>query len=145
MDLILSRTLHALVATLDRAADRILRASFHISHSQFMTLYGVRVLDGATQRELAAWLGTTEPAVSRQVRSLAGDGLVSIGPSAAGGHRRRVALTPRGQDLVRSAGEHLEERLAQVLAAADVGYVEYTATTERLLTAVTSPSPGSPR
>ena len=103
MDLSLSRTLHALVATLDRAADRILIADFDISYSQFLTLYAVSALGTGTQREIAAWLGTTESAVSRSVRALAVGGLASIGPSEAGGHRRSVRLTSRGRDLVEAA------------------------------------------
>ena len=139
MELSLSRTLHALVATLDRAADRILSVDFDISYSQFLTLYAVKVMDAGTQRELAAWLGTTESAVSRSVRALAVDGLASIGPSEAGGHRRSVQLTARGRELVESAGTHLEGRLAEVLAAADVGYGDYAAMTGRLLAAVAAP------
>jgi DNA-binding MarR family transcriptional regulator len=142
MDLILSRTMHALVATLDRVADRILRADFGIGYSQFLTLYAVEVLGGGTQREVAAWLGTTEPAASRSLRALAESGLASIGPSATGGHRRRVELTARGRDLVHAGGVHLEARLADLLAAADVRYEDYTASTQRLLAAATRPRAG---
>jgi len=141
VDLVLSRSLHALVATLDRAADRILGTDFDISYSQFLTLYAVSVLDGGTQREIAAWLGTTESAVSRSVRGLAVDGLASIGPSASGGHRRSVEVTSRGHHLVTSAGTHLERRLADVLAAADVGYEDYAVMTGRLLAAVAGAAP----
>jgi DNA-binding MarR family transcriptional regulator len=140
VDLALSRTIHALVATLDRAADRILRADFGLSYSQFLTLYAVSTLGGGTQREIATWLGTTEPATSRSVRALAADGLAVIGP-AGGGNRRRVDLTSRGRDLVQSAGGHLEQRLADVLAAAEVSYADYAAMTQRLLSAVTGPPP----
>jgi DNA-binding MarR family transcriptional regulator len=143
VDLVLSRTLHALVATLDRAADRILRTGFGISYSQFLTLYAIKDCGGGTQREIAAWLGTTEPATSRSVRALAVDGLAVIGPSTAGGHRRTVELTSRGRDLVQSGGAHLEHRLAEVLAAADVDYEDYAVMTQRLLTAVTGPRPAS--
>jgi DNA-binding MarR family transcriptional regulator len=142
MDLVLSRTMHALVATLDRVADRILRADFGIGYSQFLTLYAVDVLGGGTQREVAAWLGTTEPSASRSLRALAGNGLASIGPSATGGHRRRVELTSRGRDLVQSGGAHLEERLADLLAAAQVRYEDYTASSQRLLAAATGSHAG---
>lgn len=141
MDLALSRTLHALVATLDRAADRILRSDFDISYSQFLTLYAVHDSSGGTQREIAAWLGTTEPAASRSVRALAADGLAVIGPSAVGGHRRAVELTSRGRDLVQTAGQHLEQRLADVLAGAEVSYEDYAVMTQRLLTAIAGPRP----
>jgi DNA-binding MarR family transcriptional regulator len=143
MDLFLSRSLHALVATLDRVADRILRAEFGIGYAPFLTLYAVHVLGGGTQREVATWLGTTEPTASRSLRALAGSGLVSIGPAAEGGHRRSVELTSRGRDLVRSGGTHLEERLADLLAAADVPYDDYAASTHRLLGAATGPHDGT--
>ena len=136
--------MHALVATLDRVADRILRADFGIGYSQFLTLYAVDVLGGGSQREVAAWLGTTEPAASRSLRALAEDGLASIAPSEAGGHRRRVELTARGRDLVQSGGAHLEARLAELLGAAEVRYDDYTAATQRLLAAATGPHAGDP-
>jgi DNA-binding MarR family transcriptional regulator len=143
MDLVLSRSLHALVATLDRVADRILRAEFDIGYSPFLTLYAVHVLGGGTQRDVAAWLGTTEPTASRALRALAGNGLVSIGPSAEGGHRRSVELTARGRDLVKSGGAHLEERLADLLEAAEVPYQDYAASTQRLLSAAAGPHDGT--
>ncbi|MEI2774657.1 MAG: hypothetical protein V9G19_01545 [Tetrasphaera sp.] len=61
---------------------------------------------------------------------------MTISASPAGGHRRHVQLTDTGHDLVRGAGAHVEQRLAEALATADVGYAEYASSTERLLAAV---------
>lgn len=137
MDLSLSRGLHTLVSTLDRAADRILRDDHRIGYSQFLLLYAVREVGAGTQREVALWLGGTEGAVSRSLRALATQGLVQIRASAMPGHRKEVTLTPTGADLVELAGADLESRLAAVVADADVDYAVYSEQTSRLLASVT--------
>lgn len=143
MELTLSRGLHALVGTLDRVADRILRAEYDIGYAQFLMLYAVGELGGGTQRELAAWLGATEPPVSRSLRALAEEGFVTIAAASAGGHRRRVDLTTRGRRLVESGGSHLEQRLAAMLAPSNVPYAQYSAMTDRLLTSLNAGQAGS--
>lgn len=145
MDLTLSRGLHALVGTLDRLADRILRAEYEVGYTQFLLLYAVSELGGGTQREVAAWLGTTEPPVSRSLRALVEQGLVVITNASAGGHRRHVDLTPRGRELVDAAGTHLEQRLAAMLTASEVPYATYSAMTFRLLGTLRAGEPGAPR
>lgn len=145
MEMSLSRGLHALVGTLDRLADRILRAEYDIGYAQFLMLYAVHQLGGGTQREVAAWLGATEPPVSRSLRALAAEGLVEITAASIGGHRRKVDLTPRGRELIESGGAHLEEKLAGILAESRVPYAEYSSMTDRLLESLGVGHSGSPR
>src|SRR5690242_17782630 len=90
----LSRTLHAVTARADRAADRILRTEGGVSYNRFLALYAVSQLETATQRALAGWLGVTEPSVSRMVRVLVADSLLASSPDPGGGNRRRLELTP---------------------------------------------------
>jgi DNA-binding MarR family transcriptional regulator len=129
----LSRSLHALTARLDRAADSILRAEAGISYSRFMVLFMVRSLGADTQRALAENLGVSEPSVSRMTRVLANEGLLKVVPEPAGGNRHRLTLTPAGERLVKRWGGYLEERFARLVADAGVPYKTYARYTERLL------------
>lgn len=136
MDASLSRSLHALVGTLDRAADRILRAEHDTSYHTFLLLFAVAENAGGSQRDVAEWVGSTEAPVSRSLRRLADDGLVEIGPASTRGHRRQVSLTAPGRDLLHSAGADLERRLADVVDSAQVDYAAYAEMTARLVAAL---------
>jgi DNA-binding MarR family transcriptional regulator len=129
----LSRSLHALTARLDRAADAILRAEAGISYARFLTLFMVRSLGAVTQRALAEKLGVREPSVSRMTRVLAEEGLLEVLPDPAGGNRRRLALTPAGERLVKRWGGYLEERFAQLVDDSGVPYRTYARYTQRVL------------
>ena len=132
----LSRSLHALTARADRAADRILRAECGISYSRFLTLYAVSELGVTTQRALAEWLGVAERSVSRMVRVLADEGLLAAPADPSGGSRRRLTLTPAGRRLVAGCGQLLEDKFAAVVDAAGVSYDAYRDSTLRLLAAL---------
>jgi DNA-binding MarR family transcriptional regulator len=129
----LSFDLHVLTALLDRAADRILRAELGISYRRFLALTHVGELGATTQRALAAGLGVTEPSVSRMTAVLADDGWLDVQNDPAGGHRRKLALTPEGKRLVRKAQGLLEDRFAELVKASGVPYDAYAEHTERLL------------
>lgn len=133
MDRRLSFRLHVLTAKLDRAADQILRAEHNISYRRFLALTLVGEMGATTQRALAEALGVTEPATSRMTGVLAEAGLLDVQPDPAGGHRRRLGLTPEGKHLVASVQQALEARLADLMAHSGVPYAEYAAHTERLL------------
>lgn len=116
----LSFRLHVLTARLDRAADRILRAEHGVSYHRFLALTLVGELGVGTQRALAGNLGVTEPSVSRMAGVLAAEGLLDVRPDPGGGHRKQLALTPRGHRLVRDGQATLEERFAELVAASGV-------------------------
>lgn len=95
--------------------------------------------EGADVRDLRARLGLDSGYLSRLLRALEADGLVSVHPDAADGRVRRVMLTPHGEQewvelesrsetLAASVLEPLSERQGRDLVAA-------MATVERLLTA----------
>ena len=112
--------LHALVAVLDRAADQILRERLGITYSRHLTLLTLQRLGSATQRELAAELGVSEPSVSRSVPFLMEEGFLTVTSVAGGGNRRQVELTAAGEKLVDDAAELLEDSFAQLMDAAGV-------------------------
>jgi DNA-binding MarR family transcriptional regulator len=128
----LSYDLHKLTARLDRAADRLLRLHAGVSYSRFLALFAVR--EGAvSQRELARWLGQTEPSTSRMVGVLAEQGLLSATTVAGVGNRRRLQLTESGADLVDRCGRLLEGRFEELVERSGVPYAAYQDYTKRLL------------
>jgi DNA-binding MarR family transcriptional regulator len=136
MDRELSRSLHALTARLDRAADRILQAEAGISYARFLALYVVGSLGGDTQRALAVRLGVSEASASRMTRVLERDGLLEAARGQAGGNRRRLTLTAEGSALVARWGGVLEERLAALVTQSGVPYERYSEDTKRLIRAL---------
>src|SRR5687767_6031913 len=112
--------LHALVAVLDRAADRILRERLGITFSRYLTLLTLQRLGSATQRELAAELGVSEPSISRSVPLLTDEGFLTVTSVTGGGNRRRVELTSAGEKLVDEAADILEDAFAQLMETTGV-------------------------
>jgi DNA-binding MarR family transcriptional regulator len=132
----LSRSLHALTARLGRAADGILQAEQNVSYRRFLTLYAVREMGGTTQRDLARWMGVTEPSVSRMAGVLVGAGFLEASADRAGGNRRHLQLTAAGEELIARCGALLEDRFAALVESAGVSYDDYGASTRRLLVAL---------
>ncbi len=137
MPLDLSRTLHALTARLDRAADRIVQAECGLPYRRFLALYGVAELGEPTQRALAEWVGVTEPSMSRMTQVLARDGHIEVVTVPGGGNRRRIRLSVSGRGVVASVGTLLEQRFAELVAAANVSYAEYQTSTNQVLETLT--------
>ncbi len=125
--------MYALTARLDRAADRILQAEQNVSYRRFLALYAVREMGGTTQRDLARWMGVTEPSVSRMTGVLVEAGFLEARADRAGGNRRHLQLTTAGEELIARCGALLEDRFAALVAAAGVSYDDYGASTRRLL------------
>ena len=129
----LSYDLHKLTSRLDRAADELLRGQEGVSYSRFLTLFAARET-GATQRELAEWLGQSEPSTSRMVGVLTEDGLLIATRTPGNGNRRRLELTDAGARLVDRCGSALEDEFAELVARSGVPYTAYHRHTLKLLT-----------
>jgi DNA-binding MarR family transcriptional regulator len=132
----LSRSLHALTARLGRAADGILQAEQNVSYRRFLTLYAVLEMGGTTQRDLARWMGVTEPSVSRMTGVLVDAGFLEARADRAGGNRRHLQLTAAGEELIARCGALLEDRFAALVESAGVSYDDFGASTRRLLVAL---------
>lgn len=128
----LSYELHKLTARLDRVADGLLREAAGVSYARFLALFAVREC-GGTQREMARWLGLSEPSTSRMVRVLAEDGLLDVKTRPGQGNRREVKLTGKGDELVDRCGELLEARFEAFVKLCGVNYRTYQDQTRRLL------------
>jgi DNA-binding MarR family transcriptional regulator len=132
MPLGLSYELHMLTARLDRAADGLLRQEQGISYSRFLALFAVRETNGS-QRDLAQWLGQTEPSTSRMVTVLADEGLLEVTRLEGAGNRRQLRLTDTGTQLVERCGRLLEGRFENLVRSSEVPYESYRRDTRRLL------------
>jgi DNA-binding MarR family transcriptional regulator len=124
--------LHAVVAMLDRAAERIL-PGLGLTYSRYLTLLTIERLGDATQRAIAEAMGITEPAVSRTIRALQAGGLVAAKATPGTGNRRAVGLTRAGQRLVNRASEDLETAFGGLLDAAGLAPADVLAVTDPII------------
>jgi DNA-binding MarR family transcriptional regulator len=129
----LSFDLHALVARLDRSADRILRAELNVSYRRFLALFMIKELEATSQRALAERLDVSEPAVSRMTAVLADAGLLQVEPDPAGGNRRRLRLSTAGDRLVEASRGVLAQRFDTLLEMSGIPAAEYARHTRALL------------
>jgi DNA-binding MarR family transcriptional regulator len=125
--------LHALVARLDRSADRILRSELGVSYRRFLPLFMVRELGAGTQRALAERLDISEPSVSRMTAVLHQAGLLVVEQDPDGGNRRRLRLTPQGDQLVDRAQALLSRRFAELTDQSGIPATAYARHTRALL------------
>ena len=128
----LSYELFKLSARLERAADELLRGEQGVSYARFLALLAAKETNGS-QRDLARWLGQTEPSTSRMVTVLAADGLLEVTRLEGGGNRRRLRLTARGAQVVERCGHLLEGRFEELVRHSGVPYEAYQRHTRRLL------------
>jgi DNA-binding MarR family transcriptional regulator len=127
-----SVVLHRVVAALDRAGDRFLRAEFGVSHSRTVVMLLLQRNGPTGPHDLAVRLGITDPAISGLVRELVRDGHATVDVVPDNRRRRVVSLTASGAALVGRAGQHLEERFAALLAASGVDNDELFALLSRI-------------
>jgi len=128
----LSYELHKLTARLDRTADELLRRERGISYARFLALFAIEQNSGS-QRDVAEWLGQTEPSTSRMVAVLANEGLLEVTRIEGGGNRRQLRLTDRGAGLVDACARLLEGRFEELVRRSGVSYQSYQQQTRRLL------------
>jgi DNA-binding MarR family transcriptional regulator len=128
----LSYELHKLTARMDNAADGLLRREAGVSYTRFLALFAV-AQTGGSQRDMARWLGLTEPSTSRMVGVLAADGLLEVNRIPGAGNRRQLQLTDDGARLVDRCSHMLEEWFVDLLARSAVPFATYQRLTRRLL------------
>jgi DNA-binding MarR family transcriptional regulator len=137
----LSYELNKLTARLDTAADGLLRREAGVSYARFLALFAARETAGS-QRDMARWLGLTEPSTSRMVGVLAADGLLTATRTTGGGNRRQLQLTDDGARLVERCSQMLEDRFAELVGRSGVPYASYQRYTRRLLAQLDSDPAG---
>jgi DNA-binding MarR family transcriptional regulator len=136
----LTYELHKLTRLLDRAADSLLQAHEGLSYSRFLALFAVH--QGATtQRDVARWLGQSEPSTSHMVGVLADEGLLAVKSVPGMGHRRQLRLTRRGADTVKRCLRFLETEFEELVARSGVRLSTYQRDTRRLLAQLEAEKP----
>jgi DNA-binding MarR family transcriptional regulator len=138
----LSYEVHKLTARLDRAADELLRRGEGISYARFLALFAVSQTNGS-QRDLAQWLGQTEPSTSRMVTVLADEGLLDVARRQGEGNRRQLRLSTSGAHMVERCGRLLEGRFEEMVRRSGVPYDSYQRHTRRLLEQLEADQHGS--
>lgn len=88
--------LHRLAATLDSTSDKILKESHNLGLAQFRILLVLEASDGITQKQIAGELAQTEASISRQIKILAGKGLIDIEGNFDNKRERRIFQTHQG-------------------------------------------------
>ena len=115
---------HALRKAARRATalyDAVL-APFGVRISQFAVLSRLRLGGPMSVQALAAELALDRTTLGRNLRPLERDGLIASAADPGDGRVRRLALTDKGQDLVRAAGPAW--RAAQARFEAGYGVAE---------------------
>ena len=103
-------------AALHRQSDQVLQERLGIGMSQYKILTMLQWRPGATQRDLADYLGQTEASISRQIKLLQQKGLLASHVDPAERRRHLAALTSKGVKLTLAAHEVIAEYHAPMLA-----------------------------
>lgn len=101
-----------LAAAIDKQCEHILRSHLGIGLSQYKILMVLEWSPRASQKVIADSLGQTEASISRQVKAMASQGLLTV--KAVPGNRRKsiVASTPSGMRQAEAAGALLHRYMA---------------------------------
>ena len=102
-------TLNELVYVLNSAADRLLRANFELTYSQFLFLVTLMGQDKPTASYLAECLGVSRAAVSQRLSWFQERNLVKV--SRVSGNEKNLALelTRKGELLATKSADFLEK------------------------------------
>lgn len=99
--------LHQLSFILDRQSDEALRSALSVGYSQFKILMAAKHRSGLKQSDIASYLGQTEASVSRQIKIMKSDGLISVRIDPGNRRSRSIVLTDKGSELGRQCLEVL--------------------------------------
>ena len=101
-------TLNHLVAVLNSSADRLLRANFSLTYSQFLFLVTLQGLGESTPSYLAERLGVSRAAVSQRLSWFEERKLIEISSTKGNLKNLSLRLSKRGSDLASESADFLE-------------------------------------
>ena len=101
-------TLNHLVAVLNSSADRLLRANFSLTYSQFLFLVTLQSLRESTPSYLAERLGVSRAAVSQRLSWFEKRKLIEISSAKGNLKNLSLSLSRRGNDLASESADFLE-------------------------------------
>jgi len=102
-------TLNELVYVLNSTADRLLRANFEITYSQFLFMVTLMSQTNPTPSYLAECLGVSRAAVSQRLSWFQERNLVKISRVSGNDKNLSLALTRKGESLATQSAEFLEK------------------------------------
>ena len=102
-------TLNELVYVLNSTADRLLRANFEITYSQFLFMVTLMSQTNPTPSFLAECLGVSRAAVSQRLSWFQERNLVKISKVSGNDKNLSLALTRKGETLTTQSADFLEK------------------------------------
>jgi DNA-binding MarR family transcriptional regulator len=102
-------TLNELVYVLNSTADRLLRANFEITYSQFLFMVTLMSQSNPTPSFLAECLGVSRAAVSQRLSWFQERNLVKISRVSGNDKNLSLALTRKGETLATQSANFLEK------------------------------------
>jgi DNA-binding MarR family transcriptional regulator len=102
-------TLNELVYVLNSTADRLLRANFEITYSQFLFMVTLMSQTNPTPSYLAECLGVSRAAVSQRLSWFQERNLVKISKVSGNDKNLSLALTRKGETLAAQSADFLEK------------------------------------
>ena len=109
--------LHQLMFIIDHQSDEVLHLELGLGFSQFKILMAAKHSVGLKQNDIAKHLGQTEASVSRQIKLMKADGLLSVQVDPENRRARSIVLTDKGADLGKRCVEVLEHTHASVFGS----------------------------
>ena len=109
--------LHQLMFIIDHQSDEVLHRELGLGFSQFKILMAAKHSLGLKQNDIAKHLGQTEASVSRQIKLMKADGLLSVQVDPENRRARSIVMTDRGADLGKRCVEVLEQTHASVFGS----------------------------
>ena len=99
--------LHHISFVLARQSDQVLQEQLGIGFSQFKILLILEQANGLPQKQIAVKLGQTEASISRQIKLLQDNGMLSSQVSPVNRREHITTLTPKGVKVTEKAMEIL--------------------------------------
>lgn len=103
-------TLNELVYVLNSTADKLLRANFEITYSQFLFMVTLMSQSNPTPSYLAECLGVSRAAVSQRLSWFQERNLVKISRVSGNDKNLSLALTRKGETLTTQSADFLEKQ-----------------------------------
>ena len=110
-------TLNELVYVLNSNADRLLRANFQLTYSQFLFLVTLMSQDKPTPSFLAECLGVSRAAVSQRLSWFQERNLVKVSRVSGNEKNLSLELTRKGELLATQSADFLEEEFRILFAS----------------------------
>lgn len=102
-------TLNELVYVLNSAADRLLRANFDMTYSQFLFLVTLMNQNNPTPSYLAECLGVSRAAVSQRLSWFQERNFLKISKVSGNNKNLSLALTRKGETVATQSADFLEK------------------------------------